>query len=41
VLSGTVRADFPAGLLYCGGPSIIAAAQRLAQVRRMLAGDHG
>ena len=31
---GMVRADFPAGLLYCGGPTIIAAANRLAALRR-------
>lgn len=33
---GMVRADFPAGLLYCGGPTIIAAARRLAALRRTL-----
>ncbi len=35
-LHGTARADFPAGLLYCGGPTIIRAVERLAQVRRSL-----
>jgi iron complex transport system substrate-binding protein len=35
-LKDTVRADFPAGLLYCGGPTIIRAVERLAQVRRSL-----
>ena len=29
-----VRADFPAGLLYCGGPTISAAAGRLAALRK-------
>lgn len=28
------RADYPASLLYCGGPTIIRAAERLAEVRR-------
>jgi iron complex transport system substrate-binding protein len=35
-LSHTLRADFPAGLLYCGGPTIIRAAQRLAALRKAL-----
>ena len=35
-LPGMVRADFPAGLLYCGGPTLIRAAERLAAVRRAL-----
>jgi iron complex transport system substrate-binding protein len=35
-LTHTVRADFPAGLLYCGGPTIIRAAQRLAALRKAL-----
>ena len=33
-LKGTARARFASSLLYCGGPTIIRAAQRLAQVRR-------
>lgn len=33
---GMTRADFPAGLLYCGGPTIIPAARRLAALRRTL-----
>lgn len=32
-LKGTARAEFPVGLLYCGGPTIIRAAARLAAVR--------
>ncbi len=35
-IPGTTRADFPAGLLYCGGPAMIRAAQWLADVRRSL-----
>ena len=35
-LTHTVRADFPAGLLYCGGPTIIRAAQRLAALHKAL-----
>ena len=35
-LNRTARADFPAGLLFCGGPTIIRAVQTLAQVRRSL-----
>ncbi len=35
-LTGTVRADFPIGLLYCGGPTIIRAAARLAALHRAL-----
>jgi iron complex transport system substrate-binding protein len=35
-LTGTRRADFPAGLLYCGGPTIIRAVARLAALRRDL-----
>lgn len=35
-LPGMARADFPAGLLYCGGPTIIRAAQRLAALHRAL-----
>ncbi len=35
-LTGTLRAGFPPALLYCGGPSIIRAAQRLAALRRSL-----
>jgi iron complex transport system substrate-binding protein len=35
-LTGTVRADFPAGLLFCGGPTIIRAAARLAAVHRAI-----
>ncbi len=35
-LHGVARADFPAGLLYCGGPTIIRAAAKLAQVRKAL-----
>jgi iron complex transport system substrate-binding protein len=35
-IPGTARADFPAGLLYCGGPAMIRAAQWLADVRRSL-----
>lgn len=31
------RADYPASLLYCGGPTIIRAAERLREVRRTLA----
>lgn len=33
-LSGTMRATFAPNLLYCGGPTIIRAAARLAEVRR-------
>ncbi|WP_408590789.1 ABC transporter substrate-binding protein [Novosphingobium sp.] len=33
-LTGTRRARFAPGLLYCGGPTIIRAAAQLAQVRR-------
>ena len=36
VLDGTMRADFPVGLLYCGGPTIIRAAARLAALRKTL-----
>ncbi|WP_408587190.1 ABC transporter substrate-binding protein [Novosphingobium sp.] len=35
-LSGTTRAAFAPNLLYCGGPTIIRAAARLAEVRRAL-----
>lgn len=35
-LGTTVRAELPQGLLFCGGPTIIRAAQRLAQVRRQV-----
>ena len=35
-LRGTARADFPAGLLYCGGPTIIRAVARLAALRKEL-----
>ena len=35
-LHGTARVLFPEGLLYCGGPTIIRAAARLAAVRRAL-----
>lgn len=35
-LTDTRRATFAPGLLYCGGPTIIRAAARLAQVRRAL-----
>jgi iron complex transport system substrate-binding protein len=35
-MTGTVRAAFAPNLLYCGGPTIIRAANRLAQVRRSL-----
>ena len=35
-LTGTKRATFPAGLLYCGGPTIIRAAERLAALHRAL-----
>lgn len=41
VLTGTMRAEFPAGLLYCGGPTIIRAAARLAALRRSLNGGRG
>ena len=41
VLHGTVRANFPANLLYCGGPTIIRAAHALAQLRRGLTGGQG
>ncbi|QZP06741.1 ABC transporter substrate-binding protein [Caenibius sp. WL] len=33
-LAGTRRAHFDAGLLYCGGPTLIRAADRLAAIRR-------
>ena len=33
------RAAYPASLLYCGGPTIIRAAERLAEVRRSLQTD--
>lgn len=36
-MKGTARARFDPSLLYCGGPSIIRAAGRLAQVREELA----
>lgn len=36
-LQGVRRARFAPQLLYCGGPTIISAAQRLAQVRREIA----
>jgi len=35
-LSGTVRARFEPSLLWCGGPTIVAAAARLAAVRRSI-----
>lgn len=35
-LTGTARADFAPGLLYCGGPTIARAAARLAEVRGTL-----
>jgi iron complex transport system substrate-binding protein len=35
-LTGIMRADIPAGLLFCGGPTIIRAAARLAAIRRAL-----
>jgi iron complex transport system substrate-binding protein len=35
-LRGTTRARFDPALLYCGGPTIIRAAERLAEVRRSL-----
>jgi len=35
-LRNTRRADFPAALLYCGGPTIIPAVARLAALRREL-----
>ncbi|MCW1381571.1 ABC transporter substrate-binding protein [Novosphingobium sp. KCTC 2891] len=35
-LTGTARAPFAPSLLYCGGPTIIRAAARLAEVRRAL-----
>ena len=35
-LTGTTRAPLDPRLLYCAGPTIIPAAQRLAEVRRML-----
>lgn len=37
-LRSTVRANFPANLLYCGGPTIIRVAESLAQLRRGLTG---
>lgn len=36
-LDGTDKARFDASLLWCGGPTIIRAAQRLAEVRRAVA----
>lgn len=38
-LTGTRRAGFPSSLLWCGGPTIARAAQRLAQVRAALHGN--
>lgn len=35
-LTGTVRAQLDPRLLYCGGPTIIAAVQRLSQIRKFL-----
>ena len=35
-LTGMARVDFPAGLLYCGGPTIIRAVERLAALHRAL-----
>ncbi|MEO0032042.1 MAG: hypothetical protein RIS94_1800 [Pseudomonadota bacterium] len=35
-LHGTTRAPFAPGLLYCAGPTVIRAAQRLAQVHRAI-----
>lgn len=35
-LNGMARVDFPSGLLYCGGPTIIRAAERLAALHRAL-----
>lgn len=36
VLEGTQRATFESRLLWCGGPTIVEAAQRLAEVRQMV-----
>nr|WP_240959515.1 ABC transporter substrate-binding protein [Novosphingobium olei] len=35
-LTGTTRAAFAPNLLYCGGPTVIRAAQRLAEVRHQI-----
>ena len=35
-IAGAPRASFAASLLYCGGPTVIRAAGRLAQVRRIV-----
>ncbi|WP_098107056.1 helical backbone metal receptor [Novosphingobium sp. PC22D] len=40
-LSGTERASFESSLLWCGGPTVIRAAERLAQVRRGLEAKPG
>jgi iron complex transport system substrate-binding protein len=38
-LTGTLRAPFAPSLLYCGGPTIVKAAQRLAEVRAWVRGQ--
>ena len=38
-LTDTARVEFPASLLYCGGPTIIRAAARLGAIRKFLAGE--
>jgi iron complex transport system substrate-binding protein len=38
-LRGTRREPFPSALLWCGGPTVIKAAARLAEVRRGLASE--
>ncbi len=40
-LPGMTRASFDPALLYCGGPTIIRASERLAQLRDLAAGARG
>ncbi|WP_225205828.1 ABC transporter substrate-binding protein [Novosphingobium huizhouense] len=40
-LAGTTRAAFAPNLLYCGGPTIIRAARRLAEVRNQILPQRG